>query len=305
MRIVINEELAKTAQDMTSFNDYKVGSTTAAYIAACEEVEKIIEKTEEKYQDQIIKLVDRYTTKLGNWYNNYNANKAKYPSWFISGPANYNMRKHNQQQSREKTLLAEYEEIQALRKKILNFRPKLTHADYREKQDIELEKMTNLLEDMKKINKHYRKYKNLDDVADVQESSIQLARKNKEFQTRAYHRDTTDWAPFQTFELTNLRAKIKRREANKAKEEARQEAVKNNKEKTIIKEFEGIKVVENIEIDRLQIIFDEIPSPEIRAELKQNGFRWSPTNKAWQRQLTNNAKYAAKRFLGRLKNDNR
>lgn len=32
-------------------------------------------------------------------------------------------------------------------------------------------------------------------------------------------------------------------------------------------------------------------------ELKSSGFRWSPKNKAWQRQLTSNALGAAKRLL--------
>jgi len=64
------------------------------------------------------------------------------------------------------------------------------------------------------------------------------------------------------------------------------------------KDFEGGKVVLNHEADRLQIIFDEKPQPEKIAELKKCGFKWSPTNTAWQRQLTPNAKWATNRFLG-------
>ena len=39
--------------------------------------------------------------------------------------------------------------------------------------------------------------------------------------------------------------------------------------------------------------FDEKPSEEQRSKLKSWGFRWSPSNKAWQRQLNSNAIYAA------------
>lgn len=66
-----------------------------------------------------------------------------------------------------------------------------------------------------------------------------------------------------------------------------------NKEMT----FEGGILVWNYEEDRLQILFDDIPEESKRTELKSSGFRWSPTNKAWQRQLTSNAIRAAKRIL--------
>ena len=61
-------------------------------------------------------------------------------------------------------------------------------------------------------------------------------------------------------------------------------------------EFEGGKVVANAENNRLQIFFDEIPSPELRQELKSRGFRWARSEGAWQRQLTDNAIYSASRI---------
>lgn len=61
--------------------------------------------------------------------------------------------------------------------------------------------------------------------------------------------------------------------------------------------FEGGTLIWNYEEDRLQILFDDIPEDSKRKELKSSGFRWSPRNKAWQRQLTSNALYAAKRVL--------
>lgn len=48
--------------------------------------------------------------------------------------------------------------------------------------------------------------------------------------------------------------------------------------------------------DRVKIIFEDIPSVEAREWLKKNGFHWSPRNKAWQRQITDNARYAVERF---------
>ena len=58
------------------------------------------------------------------------------------------------------------------------------------------------------------------------------------------------------------------------------------------------QIVRNTAQNRLQIVFDSIPDPELRAALKANGFRWSPKNQAWQRQLTDNALRAARSVLG-------
>lgn len=60
--------------------------------------------------------------------------------------------------------------------------------------------------------------------------------------------------------------------------------------------FEGGRVEANQDRNRLQIFFDEIPSEETRKELKSWGFRWARSEGAWQRQLTDNAIYAASRI---------
>ena len=60
--------------------------------------------------------------------------------------------------------------------------------------------------------------------------------------------------------------------------------------------FEGGRVEANGDKNRLQIFFDEIPSEEVRKELKSWGFRWARSEGAWQRQLTDNAIYAASRI---------
>ena len=46
-----------------------------------------------------------------------------------------------------------------------------------------------------------------------------------------------------------------------------------------------------------QILFDEKPGEETRNTLKANGFKWSPREGAWQRQLTDNARAALRQIL--------
>lgn len=51
------------------------------------------------------------------------------------------------------------------------------------------------------------------------------------------------------------------------------------------KEFYGGKIIHNKEINRIQILFDSIPSVEIREQLKHRGFHWSRKEVAWQREF--------------------
>lgn len=65
--------------------------------------------------------------------------------------------------------------------------------------------------------------------------------------------------------------------------------------------FEKGKVVFNYELDRLQLVYDAKPDYSTINTLKRNGFKWSPTNTAWQRQLTNNAIYATVNIIGEFR----
>ncbi len=69
------------------------------------------------------------------------------------------------------------------------------------------------------------------------------------------------------------------------------EGAKTGKEEFAIGD---VLIVANYDIERLQLIFDGKPAPEIIAELKGAAWNWSPKNGAWQRKITNNAIYSAK-----------
>lgn len=66
----------------------------------------------------------------------------------------------------------------------------------------------------------------------------------------------------------------------------------------------GFAVERNADINRLQLKFEGKPSESVRSILKHNGFRWSPREGAWQRQLTGNAEYSLKRVAEELKANN-
>lgn len=62
-------------------------------------------------------------------------------------------------------------------------------------------------------------------------------------------------------------------------------------------EFAGGKAIHNKEINRIQLVFDEIPDENIRTALKGRGFHWSRREGAWQRQYTQNAINATNRLI--------
>jgi hypothetical protein len=115
------------------------------------------------------------------------------------------------------------------------------------------------------------------------------------------HVGSRSWVtqPFDSYELTNNNAEIKRLEG-------RIQTVTRNQEVGFSGwAFEGGRAEANTDMNRLQLFFDEKPSESQRANLKANGFKWAPSQDAWQRQLTDNAVYAAGRLDFIKPNDGR
>lgn len=95
---------------------------------------------------------------------------------------------------------------------------------------------------------------------------------------------------FRSFEITNNGSEIRRIKQ-------RLEELKSHAEDvTTEKEVNGIRILDNVEDARLQIFFEGKPAENIRAELKSYGFKWSPTNGAWQRMRSSTANYHAERI---------
>ncbi len=101
--------------------------------------------------------------------------------------------------------------------------------------------------------------------------------------------------PCAPYQLSNNSANIRRIEQ-------RIEILKRNATReTKSEDYQGVvTLVENAEANRVQLVFPGKPSAEVRAKLKSNGFRWSPSEGAWQRQLNNSAVYWARELVKQL-----
>ena len=110
-------------------------------------------------------------------------------------------------------------------------------------------------------------------------------------ETRAWKllkRDFAGQIGFASYELTNNAANIRR--MKERVETLQRECSRVHAED---REINGVRVVENREMNRLQLFFPGKPPVEVRNLLKRNGFKWAPSQGAWQRQLTDNAARAA------------
>jgi hypothetical protein len=137
---------------------------------------------------------------------------------------------------------------------------------------------------MKDVNAYYRKHKTCKDFPGM---SLRAAAALDVHVDNAY---SLNKQPYPSYELTNNNAEIKRLEKRIT------ELTRAKEVGFIGWEFEGGRAEVNTDLNRLQLFFDKIPSEQMRIQLKHKGFRWAPTQNAWQRQLTANALYAADRL---------
>jgi hypothetical protein len=96
---------------------------------------------------------------------------------------------------------------------------------------------------------------------------------------KAMANDFLDRAPF-TYHLTNNNGNMKRIKDRIASLE--RVATAETKETELAG---GVRLVENVETNRVQIFFPGKPAAEVRSLLKSSGFRWSPSEGAWQQVL--------------------
>lgn len=294
----INESSARTAHNMMSMRDYSEGSTTAGYRSEVDKAYDIADKVAEKKPEEAeraYRLAERYSKKMAEYYNKESSIGMMCPSVMISGAGNFPVKKKERQLAAWERNHEFYQYVQGILAKIENIlygREIIKSDDERaiEKLEEKLEDMKKLHEDMKAANKALRlkdKEAGNDQLREMgySEESIEELRKP----------DYLGRVGYPNFQLSNNNANIHR-------VEERLKRLKSVKERgSSEQEYKTFKVVENTEAMRYQIIFDGKPDAEIRTLLKSNGFKWAPSQGAWQRQITSNGKWALKKVVEKLK----
>lgn len=294
----INEASAKMAKSMMSFKDYVPDSTTNEYRRAVDKVydlaDQVAEAKGEDTGERAYKIAVRYARNLAAYYNKDNSINCMCPSVMIAGPSNFPVHKKNKQFDAWGRNYKYYEWIETLPSKIndlLYDSGVIRSGDENAVQLLQekLDGLEEMQEVMKAVNAYYRKNKTMDGCGLLTDD--QIAEIKKTMELISYHT-----VPFEAYALSNNRQSIastkKRLEGLKA---AKESGSKDG-------ETDFFRYKENVDIMRLQLFFDGKPDPEVRSILKSHGFRWAPSAGAWQRQLTNNARYALKQVIGELEN---
>lgn len=293
----INEDLAKQAYNMMSFREYKTGSLTEEYKRCVDRAYKIADKAAEQRPDEagrIYGFAARYSKKMADNLNEKSKIGTMCPSLMISGSGNFPVKKKEKQNAASGRNDKEFWEIQKILDKIrsiANGKDIIKSGDENAVEKLE-KKLTGLKENQEKM-KAANKALRMKDTEKGDEVLRELGYTYAQI-VKLRKPDFCGRIGFPSYALTNNNQNIHR-------VENRLKTLKAAKEQENTEsENEYFRVVENAEIMRLQLLFDGKPDSVIRDILKKNGFRWSPRNECWQRQLTNNARYAMKNVLESL-----
>lgn len=287
----INEKMAKHAKAMWSFSEYKPGSTTEEYKSYVNEAYNLADEVaakDEKAGVRAYAVAERYSKRMAEYFNRDISINLMCPSVMICGPANFPVKKKNRQIAAFDSNREFFNETQKLLDKIKSISNgteviKSNDEDCIERLEYKLETLKTLQDKMKAVNAALRK-------KDIEEGNLDLMELGyteddiKEIRTP----DIIGRIGYPAYRLQNNNQEIHRIEE-------RINSLKTVKERgTTEEENEGYTYKEDTELMRIQFIFDDKPDEETRKILKQYGFRWAPSQGAWQRQLTSNGQRSAK-----------
>lgn len=315
----VSEDLARMAKESRSFSEYKSGSATASYNSDVSRFDSNVNGLIQRYGknstltdkdwEDVYSIADRYAQSLEKYTDETNRNEASYPSWFIAGPARYNAKKNEALMNRSQALYENYKDridpddnvyLKKIKAILTNASIKSNDAAATAKLQDKYDKLKAELENGKAMNAYFRKYGTIKGFPGVSDKTAQAF-------LEAHEREPYfNKQPYAAYHMANGNAELRRIQAridtlNKAK--AQSEAAKANPQAAAeataanYPKLDGVHVQENADEMRIQLRFDDIPPAETREKLKRNGFRWSPSQKAWQRLLNQNGKYAAQSVL--------
>ena len=225
--------------------------------------------------------------------------KGRTMSPMVTGPANFPAERNRKRMESERKAIDDLQAFderaqKVMRKKLRNAKEDGTQATELEQARQRLQAAEEAQERMKDANKIIRSGK------DVERRLVEEAGLTERQARDVLEPDYMGKTGFASFQLRNNNAAI--RQARQRVAELEQLALNEQEAKTgslaTEYEFEGGRMELAIEDQRVRLVFDGVPSDEMRNRLKSRGFRWSPKNKAWQRKLTANGIAVAGDIVG-------
>lgn len=321
---IINEELVKRANDNSMFNrgsilENEAVSEADSFRSKLEHVVKRLGGLNERQSEIMQEREDGWREMVASQYSDRASFEANNVSWVVAGPANYNSKRYlkrldamenrfSDMEAKKSRYLKNTEDmlIKAMtsEQQIAYWRNGLNkHGETIASDDpLAVEKMEAHIEHLKEIFEMHRKWNQsirrtggasqCEGMSDALKAEIDAHIKRNPYFNRKYF--------FTDNEREDIKNKIRRLEKlKKAHETAMEQA-----EKGVCPELstDGLRLVVDAAISRVQLLFENKPDDDTRAKLKANGFRWSPSNGAWQRMNTPNGIAVAKRIFKELTN---
>lgn len=292
----IDEQAARLSHEMMSMSDYQEGWKTAEYRQLVDIASAMAEREKKRkpdYAGAIDHLLDRYARKLAEWMNAESRIGTMCPSVLIAGGDGVSARRKEKQNRRMDAHMGKRAEIDRLLDRMRSIGTggiAAGDANVLVKLEEKRDDLVELQERMKEVNAYFRKHKTLDGCASLAPEQIERL---KASMSNAWHSE----APFPSFQLSNNNAEIRRIE-KRIKEITE---TKTAGDRSYPAEgVEGLQVVEDTGIMRIQLVFDCKPDAPVRDILKTWGFRWAPSQNAWQRLLNQNGRYAAQMAIEKI-----
>lgn len=314
-KLSLDQEAIKRADDNSLMGTAGTSRAKEAHRRVDEFKEEFKEKSDwtDEQKAYVKQRQDEYTDLVSEYYNDQIRRTADNVSWAVAGPANYNYARHDKKMNAQMNRANEYEEKLArfkenTTKKLESMTPEdqqiarwrngkwkngetIDAADplAEKKMQAKLDYLNESQQKMKDANAYYRRNKTMSGFEGFSESTNQ--------RIDSAMKDARMTKPFASYQLTNNNAQIKATQSRLTQLQSNKAKAAANGGAAASTSFKGGSVIRNTEANRLQIKFDDIPDASTRQQLKSNGWRWSPKNGVWQRQLTDNAERSAARLL--------
>ena len=313
----LNQDAIRRANDVSFFEHGSVAARNALRrVDDYRERNKITDDMTDEQKAYMKQREEEYKQLVTEYYNDSNSRFANNPSWAITGPARYNTRAAEKKSNAARAKEQEYEEKlkrfeQNTKKQLERMQPEdkqisrwrngqWKHGETisgddplaEKKLSAKLEYHQEQQQKMKDANAYYRRNGSMKGFEGFSETT------NERIDSALNSQTYGEKKPFASYQLTNNNASIKSTQARLTEVRNRQQKAASSGGTGGSTKFDGGEVVRNEGINRLQIKFDSIPDAATRQQLKSSGWRWSPKEGAWQRQLTDNAERSANSILG-------
>lgn len=291
--------LAIRSHGGTSFSPEKRGETVVNDYSneLSEDLKQILEAADKYGTDNefIEAACSRYSQKYEQYLSAYLSSHSNIVSTMIAGPSNFPVRQMEKRNRWADNKYSEFREYRtrAMKAILKNFKPIIDPLE-KAKKDLEQREKTQIA--FREINKALRKHKN---NPDEQVKAIMKSGMSEATARKLLIPDYAGRIGIPAYSLTNNNANIKRLKSRVSELEQKNVNAETIGEQSIMNG--DVEIVFNHTIDRLQILFPCKPEAGMISKLKSKGFRWSPSNKAWQRQLTRNAQDAAEEIISAKK----